>query len=344
MTGHSRQQRHPPRRLRLIGALLLLGALTAACGGSNPSAPDGLLATVLSDPPPVRQTVTPGSATRAAGTATPAPTQPPTQLPTQPAPSATATVTATTAASPARTAAPVEPTPTMSPIPSGSGDDRPVIVLDPGHDRTTPGALGTEYQMTLRTGFVAQAALEAAGYVVHLTRTDNETVFVEDESLLPDNRADFHPGYSHAYAHASKALQFDPDMVFVLHYNGHPDPAVDRLELYYCENGGPQNLVLAEIMADELLVALDSIGVDPSATLIQEDLGVARGNRHFPSLGNVYDAPRTFLYNRYAGIPVVVTEALYMTNPTSLALLEEESTHLAIAEAYVRAANRYFGR
>ncbi len=207
-----------------------------------------------------------------------------------------------------------------------------------------PSALGIEYQVNLRTALIAQTALEAAGYEVYLTRDDNETVFVEDESLLPENGADFHPGYSHAYAHASKALEFDPDMVILLHYNGHPDPNVAGLEIYYCENGGPQNLVLAEIVRDELVVAMNSIGFDPPSTLIQEDLTVARGNRHFPSLGNVYDAPRTYLHNRYDGIPVVLTEPLYLTNATGFALLEDEATHLAIAEAYVRAANRYFGR
>ena len=207
-----------------------------------------------------------------------------------------------------------------------------------------PSALGIEYQVNLRTALVAREALEAAGYRVYLTREDNEFAFLDHPELLPANGDDFHRGYSHAYAHATKALQFDPDMVIALHYNGHPDPNVARLEVYYCELGGSQNLRFAEIVRDELVVALNSIGFDPPSTLIQEDLTVARGNRHFPSLGNVYDAPRPFLYNRYDGIPVVLTEPLYLTNATGFALLEDDATHQAIAEAYVRAANRYFGR
>jgi N-acetylmuramoyl-L-alanine amidase len=312
--------------------ILGLSLLLAACGGSaDVSAPDGILATVLSDPQPQFPTATAGTAV-ATATATVTPTKQP------PSPTATATATA----SPSPTA--VEPTPTMSPISSGSGDADPVIVLDPGHDRMFPSALGIEYQVNLRTALVAREALEAAGYRVYLTREDNEFTFLDHPELLPPNGDDFPRGFSHAYAHATKALQFEPDMVIALHYNGHPDPNVARLEVYYCENGGPQNLMFAEIVHDELVVALNSIGFDPPSTWIGEDLTVARGNRHFPSLGNRYDAPRDYLGNRYDGIPVVLTEPLYLTNATGFALLEDDATHQAIAEAYVRAANRYFGR
>ena len=308
--------------------VLFVVILLAACGGSaDVSAPDGILATVLSDPPPAFPTTTAGTAV-ATATAT------------EPLPSPTATATAT--ASPSPTA--VEPTATMSPIASDSGDADPVIVLDPGHDRMFPSALGIEYQMNLRTALVAREALEEAGYRVYLTREDNEFAFLDDPELLPENGDEFPRGFSHAYAHATKALQYDPDMVIALHYNGHPDPNVARLEVYYCELGGQQNFAFAEIVRDELVVALNSIGFDPPSTWIGEDLTVARGNRHFPSLGNLYDAPRTWLGNRYDGIPVVLTEPLYLTNATGYALLEDDATHQAIAEAYVRAANRYFGR
>jgi N-acetylmuramoyl-L-alanine amidase len=217
-------------------------------------------------------------------------------------------------------------------------------VLDPGHDRTRPGALGIEYQDTLRSAEYARDALEAAGYRVFITRADNDTVLADDPALLPPNAAAFPVGYGKAWAQASKALQYDPDMVIALHFNGHPDPNVARLEVYYCENGGPQNLLLAEIMREELVAALRSIGYETPTSFVAEDLGVARGNRHFPSLGNVYDAPRTFLGNRLAGVPVVLTEPLYETNAWERSLIEQEATMLALAQAYVSAADRYFGR
>ena len=47
---------------------------------------------------------------------------------------------------------------------------------------------------------------------------------------------------------------------------------------------------------------------------------------------------------RYAGVPVALTEPLYMTNATERALIVDDATHAALALAYVRAADRYFGR
>lgn len=353
---------NPLRILRNLCLLLLLIAILGACRPGNADVDDA------DQPGPTSTVPAPPSATFApTGTAVsePTSTQPPADTPfPQAQPSATHEPTATavpptslpepTSTAPhhpvAPSATPDTPSQTRVPEPTATTaaeleESRPlVIVLDPGHDRTSPGALGIEYQYVLHTAFVAKAALEAAGYEVHLTREDNDFVFNEHPELLPPNASEMHPGYGAAYAHASKALEFNPDLVLILHYNGHPNPDVRGIEIYYCELGGPQNLVLAEIVRDELVIALRSIGYETPSTRIAEDLTVARGGRHFPIMGNVYDPPTTWVENRYAGIPVVLTEPLYMTNPIERPLLDIDATHQAIADAYVRAVDRYFGR
>lgn len=307
---------------RVLLVVLFAAVLTAGCGGSSPSTPEPGGTTA---PAPRLPTAT--------ATATlPAPALLPTRTPAPPPP-ATATPTA-----PATATVSPHPSPTLA------EPDAPVIVLDPGHDASWPGALGIEYQVVVRSAHVARAALEAAGYRVFLTREDPEALIRADPTLAPANAAEMHPGYSHAYAHASKALQFDPDLVIVLHFNGHPDPAVGGVEVYYCERGGEQNLRLAEITREELVAALRTIGYEPPSSKVQEDIVVARGGRHFPSLGNVYDAPAEFRGNRFAGIPTVLTEPLYMTNATERALIEDDATMQALAEAYVRIVDRWFGR
>ena len=318
-------------RMHVLPCVLML-VILAGCGG-NPEAerePQAIHTPTISSPQP---------------TSEPAPAL----TPTEALPQVRATVTSTAIAqrpTPTETQTPPTATPPLLTETSVPGpEEQPlVIVLDPGHDRSTPGALGIEYQYVLRTAFVAKAALEAAGYEVHLTREDNDFVFSEHLELLPPNAGEMHPGYGAAYAHASKALQFEPDLVLLLHYNGHPNPGVRGVEIYYCEMGGPQNLELAGILSDELVLALRSIGYDTPSTRIAEDLSVARGNRHFPSLGNVYDPPQNWVESRYDGIPVVLTEPLYMTNALERPLLDLDSTHRAIADAYVRAIDRYFGR
>jgi N-acetylmuramoyl-L-alanine amidase len=332
-----------------VTALAVLVIIMTACGSTanqiqpfanetatRPASPQS---TLVPDPPTETATTEPLQA-------------PPTATAHQTHVHPTATSTAEVVAVPATPAVPSEVTPadqasaveTATAEPQEDNERPLVIVLDPGHDPSTPGALGIEYQFVLRTAFIARTALEEAGYEVHLTREDNDYVFSEHPELLPPNAADMHPGYGAAYAHATKALQFNPDLVLLLHYNGHPSPDVRGIEIYYCEMGGPQNLVLAEIVTEELVVALQTIGYETPPTRIAEDLSVARGNRHFPSLGNVYDPPQHWVENRYAGIPVVLTEPLYMTNPIERPFLDDEATHQAIADAYVRAIDRYFGR
>jgi N-acetylmuramoyl-L-alanine amidase len=355
----TKDERPLPGRITATRLLLIIAtAIMVACSGSSASD------TALPAVPTARGTETPPPATPTQAAFIPAQ---PTDAPESPTPTfvplatdvtpdhpsdhATAAATAnhiesepspTADATPA--SAPATETPQNQPFPSSAANDGPVIVLDPGHDRTTPGALGIEYQVNLHAAYIIKDALEEAGYRVYLTREDNDTVMTGDPSLLPPNASEMHPGYSHAYAHASKALQFDPDMVFILHFNGHPNPAVGGIEVYYCEMGGEQNLAMAEIMAEELAVAVRALDHEPQHIFVREDLTVARGNRHFPSMGNVYDLPTTWIENRYAGIPVVLTEPLYMTNAVELALIQDDATHYSLAQAYVRAADRWFGR
>lgn len=306
-----------------VGTVAILVVLVG-CGGSGAAERRDVPGTFGTGPNPA--TIVPTATPDATATSLPSPT---------------AIATPTRAASPTpRPAA----TATLAPEPTIVPDNAPVVVLDPGHDRMFPSALGIEYQDTLTAALHARAALEEAGYRVYLTREDNDYAFLDHPELLPPNGADFPRGFSHAYAHASKALQFDPDLVFVLHFNGNANANVAGVELYFCENGGPQNLAMAEIVREELVAALDSIGYQTPSARIFEDITVARGNRHFPSLGNLYDAPREYRGNRYDGIPVVLTEPLYETNPAERALIEDPATHAALARAYVRAADRYFGR
>lgn len=326
--GRRRRSVAAARAVACLLALALFGWLLTACMGGAEAEP----------------------ADEAAATATVAPVET-SPNPQEPGPAPTATpplrVNPTLVPTPTPTIQPtaIPPTPTPEPTPTPVQlANPPVIVLDPAHDPTSPGAIGTEYREVLTTALYTKAALEQAGYIVHLTRYNNDTINQENPDLIPPNADEFHPGYSRAFAQASAALQYDPDLVIVLHYNGIDDPTVGGIEVYYCELGNPDNIVLAEIVMEELVTAFRGLGYEPPRARVIEDIAVARGGRHFPSLGNVYDAPRTWLANRYSHIPVVLTEPLYMTNPTEYALLQDPATHIALAEAYVRAVDRYFGR
>ncbi|CAN5682098.1 hypothetical protein BH23CHL2_BH23CHL2_36360 [soil metagenome] len=336
MTGFRGRWNRPPgtsssRSLYLIALLLTVGWAAASCMEGSDAAP-------VPEP----------TATQTAEAQQPTPTLAEISALPSPSPPSSEPVSVETATAEPTTVPTEALTPTM-PVAEEAPTQGPpapalVIVLDPAHDPTSPGALGTEYREVLTTALYTKTALEEAGYTVYLTRYNNDTINQENPEFLPPNAADFHPGYSRAYAQASAALQYDPDLVIVLHYNGIDDTTVGGIEVYYCELGSDQNLVLAEIVLEELVAAFRLLGYEPPRARVIEDLAVARGNRHFPSLGNVYEFPRTWIENRYSHIPVVLTEPLYMTNPTEFALLSDPGTHMALADAYVRAIDRYFGR
>ena len=46
--------------------------------------------------------------------------------------------------------------------------------------------------------------------------------------------------------------------------------------------------------------------------------------------------------NRMIGLPIVLTEALFETNPTERALIADDATIARIAEGYARAIDAYF--
>jgi len=201
-----------------------------------------------------------------------------------------------------------------------------------------------EYVDTLRTTLATQAALEAAGYTVFLTRSDNDTVLYGDPALMPSNASSMELSYNEGYAHATAELSFDPDLIIAVHYNGSDDPDAAGLNIYYCDYGGPQNAVLAGYIRDELRAALQSQGYDPPTALAVEDGSIGKAYGHLATLGNVYSAPFDFVENRLPGVPAVLTEALFESNPTENALLQSDATIGAFAQAFVRAVNHYFGR
>jgi N-acetylmuramoyl-L-alanine amidase len=223
-------------------------------------------------------------------------------------------------------------------------EDGPVIVIDVGHDASTGGALGAEYVDTLRTALVTRDALDAAGYAVYLTRADDGTKMYGNPDLMPDNADSMDVSYNEGYAHASAALQYGPDLVLSIHYNAADDPDVAGATVYYCDNGGPQNATLAALMRDELASAFAELGYEPPYVDATEDSAIGNTYGELATLGNVYNAPFDYAGNRLDGIPAVLTETLFETNPTERALIEDDMTLDAIAQAYVRAIDAYFGR
>jgi N-acetylmuramoyl-L-alanine amidase len=217
-----------------------------------------------------------------------------------------------------------------------------VIVLDPGHERTTGGAQGIEYRDTLRTALAIKVRLEARGYVVRLTRPDDQTTLLDDPALLPANPRAYDSGYLEGYVHASKILALQPDLAISIHYNAAPSGPGGGSTTFYCDFGGPQNQQLGNLVQAEIAAALRDRGYTPPYSGVSEDGGIGKPYGHLATLGNVNDTSGRALSNRMQGLPIVLTEALFETNPTERALIADDATLARLADGYVRAIDAYF--
>lgn len=218
-----------------------------------------------------------------------------------------------------------------------------VIVLDPGHDRATGGAQGIEYRDTLRTALALKPLLEARGYTVRLTRPDNETVLAADRALLPPNPAGFDAGYLEGYAHATRILELAPDLAISIHYNAAPSGPGGGSTTYFSEQGGPQNARLAELVQREIAAALRDRGYSPPHSRVEPDTTIGKTYGGLATLGNVASHPAAQTsVNRMSGLPIVLTEALFETNPVERALIADDAAIARLAEGYARAIDAFF--
>jgi len=229
-------------------------------------------------------------------------------------------------------------------VPAGpaTGTRPRVIVLDPGHDRTTGGALGLEHRDTLRTALAIAARLEARGYVVRLTRPDAGVILANDPALLPENPRAYDAGYLEGYAHASKILALEPDLAVSIHYNAVPSGPGGGSVTFYCDFGGSQNARLGQLMQAEIGLALRERGYTPPYSRVEEDGAIGKTYGHLATLGNVNNPAGRALGNRMVGLPIVLTEALFETNPTERELIADDAIIGRLADGYVRAIDAYF--
>lgn len=218
-----------------------------------------------------------------------------------------------------------------------------VIVLDPGHERATGGALGVEYRDTLRMASAIRERLAARGYIVRLTRPDAATTLLGEPPLLPANPGNYDAGYLEGYAHASQILALEPDLAVSIHYNAAASGSGGGSATFYCALGGPQNERLGAMIQMEVAAALRERGYTPPYSRVVEDGGIGKSYGHLATLGNVADPVGRAIGNRMMGLPIVLTEALFETNPAERALIVDDTTIAQLAEGYARAIDAYFG-
>ncbi|GAC1328485.1 MAG: N-acetylmuramoyl-L-alanine amidase CwlD [Chloroflexota bacterium] len=200
------------------------------------------------------------------------------------------------------------------------------VALDPGHSRADVGASGgglREYQLSLDLARRVQQRLEAARLSVRLTRQDDTPL---TPLLSPGATADIQAEQEARIAAAG------PARIFVsLHFNGGP-ARLRGTETYYNPDRTPDTPTTDRVLADALqrhvLATLgDQTGYASLDRGVKSDLAAGKPYGHFFSLRGP--------------MPSALIEHLFLSNPTEAALLRDDATLDALADADAQGVLEY---
>ena len=201
-------------------------------------------------------------------------------------------------------------------VSGGTHVERADVVLDPGHGGSETGAVGAngliEKHLNLAVARLARAELEARGYRTVLTRN-------ADIRMPTVTRAEI------ALALSAKAF-------VSIHHNGgvtqsSPDPGTE----VFHQGRSPDSLRLAGILFEDLQTALSQYDVPWAATRNKGTKGLLRSSDDRDLYG---------VLRHSEGLPAVLVEPAYLSNPSEARLLADAAVQAvearAIADGIVR--------
>jgi N-acetylmuramoyl-L-alanine amidase len=218
-----------------------------------------------------------------------------------------------------------------------------VIVIDPGHGGSDPGAISAsavyEKTLTLKAARLVQKELLRSGrYIVVLTRNGDQSIPLRDRV---------------AFARAA-----DADLFISLHADAHPDPAVRGASVYTLSKKASD--VEAAALAErenkaDLISGVDLSHEAPEVANILIDLTRRETMNRSASLAKLlvrHMGKRMALVrntHRFAGfavlkapdVPAVLIELGYTSNRQDRRMLQQESYLKDLAAAIAEAVNAY---
>lgn len=177
-----------------------------------------------------------------------------------------------------------------------------VIVLDPGHGGTNPGAVGVtgllEKEVALDVSLRVAEKLRQAGATVVMTRSGDSTLYLANRVTIAES----------ARAHAFVSI----------HANAHPDRNTSGTETYYYRNKTNylEGYYLAAHLQNELVKALGL-----------RDIGIKHGNFHVI---------------RETTMPAALAELAFLSNHYDESLLRTSQFRENAASAIFRGLERFF--
>ena len=185
-----------------------------------------------------------------------------------------------------------------------------IIVLDPGHGGSDPGAIGPtglqEKQVTLPIAEYLKSILEAKGAKVILTRTTDVDVYGPHAS-----------GVDELQARVNVANGNQADAFISIHINSFSNPNVGGIATYYFD-GSDQSKKLASSVQGQIAEHSGFNG----------DRGIQPGNLYVL---------------RHSLMPSILVELGFISNPKEEGHLKEASTRQEFANELAKGLELYFG-
>lgn len=191
-----------------------------------------------------------------------------------------------------------------------SGLKNKVIVLDPGHGGTDPGAIGLnrtqEKTLTLSVALQAKSLLEKAGAKVIMTRQDDRDVFGPSASAVEELKA-----------RTTVANNRKADAFISIHINSFTNRTAGGTSTYFYQKT-PYDAMLAENLQTSLLGAggLQNRGVNSA---------------------NFYVIKQTLM-------PAALLELAFISNPDEEKLLNTPQFQQRMAQGIVQGLDRFFAQ
>lgn len=120
-----------------------------------------------------------------------------------------------------------------------------VIIIDAGHGGEDPGAVGVDgcYEKDLNLAYALEigALLEAEGYAVVYTRTEDKLLYREDENIRGIRKI------SDLKNRCKVAAQYENAIFVSIHMNSYSDPKYSGLQVYYSDKNARSREIASSI-------------------------------------------------------------------------------------------------
>jgi N-acetylmuramoyl-L-alanine amidase len=230
----------------------------------------------------------------------------------------------------------------------GAVHQRPfIVVLDPGHGGSDPGAVDAsgrlmEKNLTLQVAQRAEIDLRAMGYQVYLTRTRDQGVNTPPRDLNHDGHVDH---VDELDARNLFANRHHADLIVSIHFDGIGDPSIHGTHGYYCP-ARPfwrKSERLANLVTATITSSLTRAHYSSPNNGVQTDVAdnVPQTRPDYPWF--LILGPSLHHFVTGTNMPGALIESLFLSSPRDAAALGHSSIIAAIAQGYADGIRAYFG-